>query len=252
LVLAAPARPLLTVRAHPNLQEFTMRHLVFVFFALVFAASGCARALRLPRLDVTPEVATFETGLNQRTKVFDFEIPEVKKDTQRVNSVTLKFGDTKLGGTEKQDQVSTMTVLRGGQPLMNVACRSVQEGALALGRDFSRHSLACQAAGFELQVHEPQDDVFVGSARLGDVELALESSDDMEKGIPQYPSGFHLTQRGRWVATFEYFQGGKAYLRPGLSPLERDAVLSVLVVLHSTGTWLANNAERNQARPFGR
>ncbi|GMU59714.1 MAG: hypothetical protein AMXMBFR34_14770 [Myxococcaceae bacterium] len=226
-----------------------MRHLILI--ALSFAASGCARSLRLPHLDLKPEVATFETGLNQRTKVFDFEIPEVKKDTQRVNSVTLKYGDTKLGGTEKQDQLSNLTVLRGGQPMMNVACRSIQDGATAFGRDFSRHTFACQAVDFTLEVQEPQDDVFVGRARLGSVELTFESSDDMEKGIPQYPTGFHLSQHGRWVATFEYFQGGKAYVNPSLSAAERDAVLSVLVVLHSTGAWLANNASRNQARPFG-
>lgn len=214
-------------------------------------AFSCARAIHLPRLDAPPVVGQFEKGINQRTKLFDFEVPEVKKDTQRSDSITLKFGGAKLGGTEKQNQRSNLMVLRGGQPLVAVECLSQQEGVTIDRREFSRHTFSCNGSGFALSLQEPRDDAFVGTARVGPVDVAFESTDELDKGIPQYPTGFHLTENGRWVATFEYFDGGKAYLRPDLSGPERDAVLAVMVVLQSTDGWLAKNLGANQARPFG-
>ncbi|MEW6431293.1 MAG: hypothetical protein AB1730_07265 [Myxococcota bacterium] len=228
-----------------------MRHTVLVALAVIATTSSCARALRVPHTDAPPIVGTFEHGINQRTKVFDVEVPEVKKDTQRSDSVTLKYGGAKLGGSETQQQRSNLTVLRGGQPLVSVECLSRQEGVTVSRTEFSRHTLTCSGAGFALEVQEPRADVFVGSARVGPVEVAFESTDEMEKGIPQYPTGFHLKANGRWVATFEYFQGGKAYLRPDLAGPERDAVLAVVVVLQSTDGWFVNDLGRNQARPFG-
>ena len=226
-----------------------MRFAVLVLAALT--TFSCTRVLRLPRVDATPVVGEFEKGINQRTKVFDFEVPEVKKDTQRSDSVTLKFGGTKLGGSEKQQQRSNLTVQRGGQPLVAVECLSRQEGVTVSRTEFSRHTFNCTGAGFTLEVQEPREDRFIGSARVVAVEVAFESNDEMEKGIPQYPTGFHLTANGRWVGTFEYFDGGKAYLRPDLSGPERDAVLAVMVVLQSTDGWLAKDLGANQARPFG-
>lgn len=220
--------------------------------ALSLVASGCGpRLLRLPMTDAPPLVDTFQQGVNQRRKVFDVEVPEVKKDTQRIDSVTLKFGGAKLGGTEKQNQRSTMTVLRGGQRLVDVECRATQEGVTISRTEFSQHTLACTGAGFTLDLREVQNDVFEGVARFGPVELTLSSSDDMEKGLPQYPTGFHLTAAGRWVGTFEYFDGGRAVIRADLAPHERDAVLSVMTVVHTTGAWLAADLHRNQSRAFG-
>lgn len=225
--------------------------LAVLALAVVAFTSSCARALRLPHTDAPPLVSQFEKGVNQRTKVFDVEVPEVKKDTQYANSLTLKYGGTKLGGSETQQQRSNLSVLRGGQPLASVECLSRQEGVTVSRTEFSRHTFTCSGAGFTLEVQEPRADVFVGSARVGPVEVAFESTDEMEKGIPQYPTGFHLTANGRWVATFEYFDGGKTYLRPDLSGVERDAVLAVVVVIQSTDGWLVKDLGRNQARPFG-
>lgn len=226
-----------------------MRPWLLIIVSLI--ASGCARVLRVPSMDTQPIVGTFERGLNQRSKVFDVEVPEVRNDTQRVNSVTFKYGGTKLGGTEQQQQRSHMAVLRSGQPLTDVDCLSQQGGFTVSRTEFSRHTFTCTGGGFQLSLDEPQDDVFVGSARVGPVELALTSSDDLVKGVPQYPTGFHVMQSGQWVASFEYFDGGKAYVHPGLSPVERDAVLSVMVVIQATHGWLAKNLQSNQARPFG-
>jgi hypothetical protein len=226
-----------------------MRLAVLAFASLT--ALSCARAIRLPRLEAPPIVGQFEKGINQRTKLFDFEVPEVKKDTQRSDSITLKFGGAKLGGTEKQNQRSSLVVLRGGQPLVAIECLSQQEGVTIDRREFSRHTFSCNGSDFALSLQEPREDVFTGTARVGPVDVAFESTDELEKGLPQYPTGFHLTVNGRWAASFEYFDGGKAYLRPDLAGPERDAVLAVMVVLQSTDGWLAKNLGANRARPFG-
>jgi hypothetical protein len=215
------------------------------------ASLGCTRVLRLPRMEAPPVVGQFEQGVNQRTRLLEVEVPEVKKDAQRSTGLTIRSGGAKLGGSEKQEQRSTLVVQRGGQQVASVECHARQEGVTVNLSDFSRHTLSCAGAGFALEVQEPRNDAFIGSARVGDVALALESTDDLEKGVPQYPTGFHLTANGRWLGTFEYVNDGKAWLRADLTGAERDAVLAVMVVMQSTDRWLAKDLGANQARAFG-
>lgn len=224
---------------------------LFILLSASLTAFSCARAIRLPTMDAPPVVGQFEGGVNQRTRVFEFEVPEVKKGTQVSKSLTLKFGGAQLGGGKNQVQPSTVTVLRAGQPLAQLECLSEQGGVIAGRRDESRHAFSCVGNGFSLRVDEPQKDVFHGSAQVGPVALDIVSTDDMAEGIAMYPTGFHLTSAGRWVASFEYFQSGKVYLRPDLSGPERDAVLAAAVVIQSTDRWMAHNLEQNQSRPFG-
>ncbi len=222
-----------------------MRNAPLLLLSCLLAA-GCARNLRLPALDTKPLTTSFETGFNHRTKAFDFEVPEVKKDVQVSSGISLNLAGASLAGSGKSDQGASFAILRGGQPFLAAACRLLQQGTHVGTVDYPRHTYTCTAPGFELTVDEPQPQVFTGTARLGKVAVSLESSDDLEKGIPQRPSGFHLKVGARWVGTFEYWQGGKVFLRPDLSPAERDATLATMVAVQSTDLWLARSLEENR------
>ena len=225
------------------------------FFVIALAAvtfTACApRVIRLPNLTTPPVTADFEQGLNARTKLFDYEIPEVKYAVQKTQGVSIKTPWGSSLGKSKQQQQRSFIVKRGSNPELGVDCETVQQTAKVGWKDFSKHTYTCGGAGFALVVDEPKRQVFTGVVKLGDVELSLESTDKMASGAPMRPSGFHLRRDGRWVASFEYYQFGKAYLDAGLTAEERDAVLIAMVSIQSTRHWLARDIDQNQASPYG-
>ena len=224
------------------------RFLVIALAALALTACG-PRNIKLPNLAVPPQVAPFETGVNARTKVFDYEIPEVKYSVQKTNgmmSVKLGFGIPRLGKATQQQQ-RTFIVKRGLNPALDVSCETVQGEGRVGRKDFTRHTYTCGGSGFELVVDEPKRQFFQGAVHIGDVSLDLESTDQMASGAPMRPSGFHIRRNGRWLASFEYFQFGNAYLGTDLTAEERDAVLVAMVSIQSTNHWLARDIDQNQA-----
>jgi hypothetical protein len=73
----------------------------------------------------------------------------------------------------------------------------------------------------------------------------------MASGAPMHPSGFHIRRNARWLASFEYYQFGNAYLDAALTGDERDAVLIAMVSIQSTNHWLARDISQNQSSPYG-
>jgi hypothetical protein len=217
-----------------------------------FALTACGpRNIKLPNLAVPPVVAPFETGLNARTKLLEYEIPEVKLAVQKTTglSVKLAFGIPRLGKATQQQQRSFI-VKRGVNASLDVNCETVQAEGRVGNKDFTKHTYTCGGADFALVVDEPKRRTFTGSVHVGDVSLDLESTDQMASGVPMRPSGFHIRRNGRWLASFEYFQFGNAYLGADLTAEERDAVLVAMVSIQSTNHWLARDIDQNQAGPY--
>lgn len=226
-----------------------MKHILFV---AVVALSACApRAIKLPNVTVPPTVVPFEQGVNSRTKLLDYEIPEVKLAGQRTQGVSVKLPWGQSIGNAKQQQQRSFVVKRGANPQLSVDCETRQEGKRVASVEFSKHTYKCSAPGFELLVDEGRRSVFSGSVRIGEIALELESTDEMKSGIPMRPSGFHIRRNGRWMASFEYYQFGNAYLGADLTADERDAVLVAMVSIQSTNHWLAREIDQNQSRAFG-
>ena len=224
------------------------RFSVVALAAFAFTACG-PRNIKLPNLATPPTVASFEHGLNARTKLLEYEIPEVKFAIQKTVglSVRVPWGSV---GKSKQQQQRSFVVMRGANPQLNVDCETLQQDMKVWSR-YSKHTYTCGAQGFELVVDETKRQVFAGTVHIGEVALELESTDQMSAGVPMRPSGFHIRRNGRWVASFEYFQFGRAYLSTELSPEERDAVLVTMVSIQSTNHWFAKDIEQNQASPYG-
>ncbi|MEW5742588.1 MAG: hypothetical protein AB1938_26970 [Myxococcota bacterium] len=230
-----------------------MRLAALLMFPLVVS---CAQAIRVPKSNAPPVVGTFEFGLNQRTKLFDFEVPEVKKGMQRSGTAKVSFASDVSAGATRQETPMTFGVLKEGRPFIALECLGVQQGVVVktgspVPTDKTLHTYGCTGTDFQLVVEEPKKDVFVGRASFAGLELTLQGTDEMEQGLPQYPSGFHVMKGAQWLGSFEYLQGGKAYLRADLRGAERDAVVLVMVAVQATDRWLAKNSSQNQARPFG-
>ena len=215
--------------------------------ALALTACG-PRNIKLPDVAVAPTVVAFEQGLNARTRLLDYEIPEVKLEVQKTQGLSIKLPWGRSIGNAKQRQQRSFTVKRGSNPELNVACETLQEGKRVGSKDFSKHTYKCGGPGFELVVDEATRQVFSGVVQIGAVAIDLESTDQMVAGVPMRPSGFHLRRQGRWLASFEYYQFGSAYLSADLSAEERDAVLVTMVSIQSTNHWLARDIEQNQSR----
>ncbi len=226
------------------------RFFVIALAAVSFTACG-PRNIQLPNLTTPPVTADFEQGLNARTKLFDYEIPEVKYAVQKTQGVSIKTPWGSSLGKSKQQQQRSFIVKRGSNPELGVDCETLQQTAKMGWKDFSKHTYTCGGAGFALVVDEPKRQVFSGTVKLGEVELELESTDKMASGAPMRPSGFHIRRNGRWIASFEYYQFGKAYLDAGLTAEERDAVLTTMVSIQSTNHWLARSIDQNQSNPYG-
>ncbi len=226
------------------------RFLVVALSLVAFSACG-PRNIQLPNLMTPPVTAPFEQGLNARTKLFDYEIPEVKFAVQKTQGLSIKTPWGSSLGKSKQQQQRSFIVKRGSNSELGVDCETLQQTAKMGWKDFSKHTYTCGGAGFALVIDEPKRQVFSGMVKLGDVELSLESTDKMASGAPMRPSGFHIRRDGRWVASFEYYQFGKAYLDAGLTADERDAVLIAMVSIQSTNHWLARSIDQNQASPYG-
>jgi hypothetical protein len=223
----------------------------FLFVAVV-ALSACApRVIKLPNVAVPPTVVPFEQGVNARTKLLEYEIPEVKLATQKTQGMSIKLPWGHSIGNAKQQQERSFIVKRGSNPQLSVDCETRQEGKRIASKDFSKHTYKCAGPGFELLVDEARRSVFAGSVRVGEIALELESTDQMASGVPMRPSGFHIRRNGRWIASFEYYQFGNAYLGADLSADERDAVLVTMVSIQSTNPWLARDIDQNQSRAFG-
>ena len=224
------------------------RFSVLALAAVSFCACG-PRNIKLPNLATPPTVALFEQGINARTRLLDYEIPEVKFAVQKTEgmSVKLPWGSV---GKAKQQQQRSFIVKRGPNPALGVECETVQQDVKVWSK-YAKHTYKCGGQGFELLVDEPKRQVFAGSVRVGEVTLDLESTDQMASGAPMRPSGFHIRRNGRWIASFEYYQFGKAYLSSELTAEERDAVLVTMVSIQSTNHWLAKDIEQNQASPYG-
>lgn len=217
-----------------------------------FALTACGpRNIKLPDAAGSPTVAAFEQGINARTKLLDYEIPEVKLATQKTQGMSIKLPWGQSVGNTTQRQQRSFIVKRGGNPELSVDCETLQEGKRVASKDFSKHTYKCGGAGFELVVDEANQQVFSGAVRIGQVALELESTDQMVSGAPMRPSGFHIRRNGRWVASFEYYQFGKAYLGTDLTADERDAVLVTMVSIQSTNHWLARDTDQNQSRAYG-
>lgn len=227
-------------------------HRLLVVALAAFALTACGpRNIRLPDHAVSPTVAPFEQGLNARTKLLDYEIPEVKLAVQKTQGMSVKLPWGQSIGNAKQLQQRSFIVKRGANPELGVDCETLQQGARVASKDFSKHTYKCGGPGFELVVDEARRQVFTGAVHIGDVALELESTDQMAAGAPMRPSGFHIRRDGRWLASFEYYQFGKAYLGADLTAVERDAVLVTMVSIQSTNHWLARDIEENQSRAFG-
>lgn len=221
-------------------------------FVAAFVMTACGpRNIKLPEVAVSPTIAAFEQGINARTKLLDYEIPEVKYATQKTQGMSIKLPWGQSIGNAKQRQQRSFTVKRGANPELSVDCETLQEGKRVASKDFSKHTYKCGGAGFELMVDEATRQVFSGAVRVGEVALELESTDQMLSGAPMRPSGFHIRRNGRWVASFEYYQFGKAYLGTDLTADERDAVLVTMVSIQSTNHWLARDISQNQSQPYG-
>jgi hypothetical protein len=225
------------------------RFLVIALAAFAFTACG-PRNIKLPNLAVPPTVAPFEQGINARTKLLDYEIPEVKLAVQKTVGMTVKVFGHSIGNAKQQQQRS-FVVKRGANASLDVSCETLQQGARTGNKDFSKHTYKCGGSGFELLVDEAKRQVFQGSVRVGEISLDLESTDQMASGAPMRPSGFHIRRNGRWIASFEYYQFGNAYLGADLTADERDAVLVTMVSIQSTNHWLARDINQNQANPYG-
>lgn len=205
--------------------------------AAVTSLSGCApRLIKLPDNRHVPAAAAFKMGANSRTTLLEYEVPRVK--VSKVRSAGFSIGGF---GKQKAQMQRAFSVNRPGGSI-DVSCEAVQEGARVMALDYTKHTYNCGGSNFELRVEEQQRDVFVGAARLNGVNVDIVSTDDMEQGPPQGPSGFHLRRGGRWLASFEYFQAGNAYLAGDLSAEERDAVLTAMVVIQSSNLWLTRSA----------
>jgi hypothetical protein len=223
-----------------------------LLFVAVVALSACApRAIKIPNVAVPPTAVSFEQGVNARTKLLEYEIPEVKLATQKTQGMSINLPWGHSIGNAKQQQQRSFVVRRGANPELSVDCETRQEGKRIASMEFSKHTYKCSAPGFELVVDEARKSVFAGSVRVGEVELELESTDQMLSGIPMRPSGFHIRRNGRWIASFEYYQFGKAYLGADMTADERDAVLVAMVSIQSTNHWLARSIAQNQSRAFG-
>lgn len=223
-----------------------------IFVLAAFALTACGpRNIKLPEAATAPTVAPFEQGVNARTRLLDYEIPEVKFAAQKNKGLSIKMPWGRSIGNSKQQQQRSFVVKRGTNPELAVECETVQQGGQVGSRDLSKHTYKCGGAGFELLVDEPRRQVFEGVVKVGEVALELESTDQMLSGVPMRPSGFHIRRNGRWVASFEYYQFGKAYLGADLTADERDAVLVTMVSIQSTNHWLARDIDQNQSRAYG-
>jgi len=226
------------------------RILLVALAAFAFTACG-PRNIKLPDHAAAPTITPFEQGVNARTKLLDYEIPEVKLAVQKTQGMSVKLPWGQSIGNAKQQQQRSFVVKRGANPALDVSCETVQQGARVAAKDYSKHTYRCDGGGFELRVDEAKPQSFTGAAQVGAVALELESTDQMTDGAPMRPSGFHIRRNGRWLASFEYYQFGKAYLGADLSADERDAVLVTMVSIQSTNHWLARSIDQNQSNAFG-
>lgn len=222
--------------------------LVTVLFPLTLALTGCGpRNIKLPLAAKAPATSNIVTGVNNRTQVFDYEIPSVKKEGSKTRGVSVAMPFGGRIGNASFEQGRLFTVKRGANASLEVSCKTTQKSTNFGPRAFDKHTYACSGERFELLIDETQRNTFQGTAKVGDVALELLSTDQMAAGAPMRPSGFHVTRNGRWLASFEYYQQGKAYLGSDLSPEERDAVLTTLVSVHSTNHFFAHSIQQNQS-----
>lgn len=219
------------------------------FLAVISFACAAPRSIQLPvSMEVPPATSKIEvSGSKSRTRVFDFEIPRVQAKTR---GFALNLGPITV--RDRSTQQRSFVIQRAGTPFLAVDCTGVnqqkREGLVV----YYQHTYACAADGFSLQVNQTGESYFSGNVKLGDVDLELVSTIEMSDGKKGWsPSGFHLRRNGKWVATFEYFREGKAYLANDLTPEEQNAALAAVVSISSTGRWFQLNPDGTSGKHVG-
>ncbi len=79
-----------------------------------------------------------------------------------------------------------------------------------------------------------------GTARVGAVTLAVESTSRQEGGLPVPYLGYHLRQEERLVASVQAYDPSQLWVAPELSPEEREAVVLTAFTLVLQRTWTSN------------
>lgn len=226
--------------------------LVALVVGLSFSCASVPRAIALP--GVTAErttVAPIELGAKSKTRVLEFEVAEVDTSKVQQKGTYVKIGGFRFGNARHLQQRS-FTIQRAGAAFLSVSCTSQLRPTRQGLQKVQLHTYSCASDGFNLDVDEAVASQFRGTATLGDVALQVVSTSELADGRSGFaPAGFHLVRDGRWLASFEYFRDGKAYLSPDLSPTEHDAVLSAIVSISSTGKWFQTNLDGTVGKSWG-
>ena len=219
---------------------------------VLLTSVACTRQIRVPApVGQQPEVLEISRGVNASATVGEYQLSRVSVvQPQPTTSVNLHLGD--IVGKKKVDEtrVFSFSMTKRGAPLTTASCTGHQFGdvntIMGTRTDKTQHVLTCRGSVFSMQIDEPSKNSLTGTVSAGDQQFVVETTNDMARGLPESVNGFTLRQGGNWVASVEYFWGGRAYLSPSLSSEERDSAMTAVLALLSTNHWLGRDANENQ------